>query len=297
MCFLYRRGQHLSRLSVLKCWHSAIICTLNCTPCCTLYTYLHTHLQVLLNLSKISATVHIAVPVLEFLSTLISLPQVLCNVQFSTVSTMIYRCYLDIYSVQYTLIPYTLQWDTLQCNYKTLYTSLRYLPASVLSSSSLYLPSPCPTPTHSRWHSSKLNNLLDLLHPTTPYSTLLFLNSPYYIVYPTMLYCTLLNPTCPTTPFYTLPRLTSPFYTLPCSTMLYCTLLHPSTPYQALLQTTKPYYTAHSSFPCSSTTTRCPWPITWSSCGSSSAASPTGKSSSSLSSRYSLLLWTLNWIV
>merc|ERR1712038_1547124 len=35
--------------------------------------------EVLLNFSKISATVHIAIPVLEFLSTLISLPQVFAN--------------------------------------------------------------------------------------------------------------------------------------------------------------------------------------------------------------------------
>ena len=59
--------------------------------------------EVLLNLSKISATVHIAIPMLEFLSTLISLPKVFASFsmeQFLSVFAIILP-----YSVGPTLTP------------------------------------------------------------------------------------------------------------------------------------------------------------------------------------------------
>ena len=52
--------------------------------------------EVLLNLSKISATVHIAIPVLEFLSTLISLPKVFAS--FNT------EQFLSVFAIT---LPYT----------------------------------------------------------------------------------------------------------------------------------------------------------------------------------------------
>ena len=52
--------------------------------------------DVLLNLSKISATVHIAIPMLEFLSTLISLPKVFAS--FST------EQFLSVFAIT---LPYT----------------------------------------------------------------------------------------------------------------------------------------------------------------------------------------------
>ena len=52
--------------------------------------------EVLLNLSKISATVHIAIPILEFLSTLISLPKVFAS--FNT------EQFLSVFAIT---LPYT----------------------------------------------------------------------------------------------------------------------------------------------------------------------------------------------
>lgn len=53
--------------------------------------------EVLLNLSKISATVHIAIPILEFLSTLTQLPKVFANfVGDQYMSVFAYLCLIQI---------------------------------------------------------------------------------------------------------------------------------------------------------------------------------------------------------
>ena len=74
------------------------VCIVALTACIlemsgSMYTLLP---EVLLNLSKISSTVHIAIPVLEFLSTLISLPKVFAS--FNT------EQFLSVFAIT---LPYT----------------------------------------------------------------------------------------------------------------------------------------------------------------------------------------------